>query len=283
MKNKKILSRILALSAALLLVVALAVPCFADAPATTAETSLSPEVEEFFDSWSAYAYISDINLPDLLGDRIFDYKAVSLTKLSDASAIPIRAIPTIDMAADYYIKTPASQIVYSSIGSDISIWYDEGASSDLSLIFPTNGGDLVLGFTYNFDGTFNLQVVRFNNQIYEGDSISEFVIFLGFDGEVYAMNDLSALLGGVEGSVAYPAEFLRGYSSNTGTAPVEPTRSGMFGQLYYTLRDAIFGKDVVLDGTQDFALTQMATWLTYAVVLLPVIIVVCFCFKCFRW
>lgn len=285
MKTNKILSRLLALSAVLVLVAALALPCFADAPAATAETSLSPEAEEFFNSWFAYAYITDINLRDLIGDQIFDYKAVSLTKLSDVAAIPISAVPTIDMAADYYIKTPASQTIYSSTGSDISIWYDEGGSSDLTLTFPTNGGDLALGFTYNFDGTFNLYVVRFNNQVYTGTSISEFVIFLGFDGEVHAMNDLSALLGGVGGSVAYPAAFYDGYTANSGSGGgsfVPTAKTGMFGQLYYILKDAIYGENAVIGTTQDFILSEIATITVYAFVLMPLLIGVVFFVRIFR-
>ena len=285
MKNNKILSRLLALSAVLVLVSALAIPCFADAPAATAETSLSPEAEEFFNSWSAYTYITDINLRDLIGDQIFDYKAVSLTKLSNASAIRISAVPQLDIAADYYIKTPASHIIYSSTGSDISVWYDEGGSYDLYLTFPTDGGDLNLTFTVNVDGTFNLYGVRFNNQSYEGTSFSEFVIFLGFDGEAHAMNDLSALLGGFEGSVAYPAAFYDGYTANSGSdggSFVPTAKTGMFGQLYYILKDAIYGENAVIGTTQDFILSEIATITVYAFVLMPLLIGVVFFVRIFR-
>lgn len=55
--------------------------------------------------------------------------------------------------------------------------------------------------------------------------------------------------------------------------PKDTSRSGMFGQLYNILRDAIFGKDVILDNSQDFVLTQISTWMTYIVILLPILVV----------
>lgn len=60
-----------------------------------------------------------------------------------------------------------------------------------------------------------------------------------------------------------------------------PIRSGFFGQLYYLLRDAIFGKDVVLDSAQDFTLTQISTWMTYIIILLPIIVIAIFLWRVF--
>lgn len=78
--------------------------------------------------------------------------------------------------------------------------------------------------------------------------------------------------GGVYMTVEYTTEYVP--KENT-------TRSGMFGQLYNILRDAIFGKDVLLDDSQDFVLTQISTWMTYIVILLPILVVGVVLFKIF--
>ena len=281
MKNKKILSRVLALSAAFILVVALAVPCFADTPENVPDGAL----DAFYNNWGA-SNISGINLRERLGDGIFDYSAVSLSRLRPD--VLIRAInfsPSTVLQLDYIIVTPIPDTVLN--GNEVEIWYDVTGDASLFISFKNSAmGDLDLIYSFDYDNYgFVLNTVRYGSSNYTGNSITNFIVFIGFTGSATLMNDLSFVLGGTQDSVAYPAEFLQGYTSNTGSgsAPVEPTRSGMFGQLYYTLRDAIFGEDVVLDGTQDFVLTQMVTWLTYAVALLPVIVCVCFCFKCFRW
>lgn len=279
MKNKKILSRVLALSAALILVVALAIPCFADTPENVPDGAL----DAFYNNWGA-SNISGINLRERLGDDIFDYSAVSLSRLRPDVLIKSTNFSAGgDFQLDFIIVTPISDIVLT--GNEVELWFDITGDYSLTITFKDSAqGNLVLIYSYDYDNYgFVLNSVCYATSNYTGNSITNFIVFIGFTGSATLMNDLSFVLGGTQDSVAYPAEFLQGYTANTGTAPVEPTRSGMFGQLYYTLRDAIFGEDVVLDGTQDFVLTQMATWLTYAVVLLPVIICVCFCFKCFRW
>lgn len=282
MKNKKILSRVLALSATLILVVALAVPCFADTPVNVPDGAL----DAFYNNWGASDMI-DINLREIYGYDIFDYSAISLTTLLPNGTYSISSAPVGSISADFYVKKLSSGEVYTLSNSQIATWYDEGGSQDITLYFGSaNDNKFVLNYYKDYNtNSYMLTSATWMGTIYHGTDIPDFVIFVGFRNSPAFMNDLSVLLGGTQDSVAYPAEFLQGYTSNTGSgsAPIEPTRSGMFGQLYYTLRDAIFGEDVVLDGTQDFTLTQMATWLTYAVALLPAIICVCFCFKCFRW
>ena len=79
------------------------------------------------------------------------------------------------------------------------------------------------------------------------------------------------------------ADFVGGFNNNRPDGVVPSAKTGLFGQLYYILSDAIYGENVVLGSTQDFALTLVTTLLVLCVVLLPVLLVVAIMFKLFRW
>lgn len=57
----------------------------------------------------------------------------------------------------------------------------------------------------------------------------------------------------------------------------------MFQQIYQILSDALYGSEAVLDNYQQFVLTQMSTWMSYAVVLIPVIAMVALTVKLLKW
>lgn len=57
----------------------------------------------------------------------------------------------------------------------------------------------------------------------------------------------------------------------------------MFQQIYTILSDALYGSEAVLDNYQEFVLTQMSTWMSYAVVLIPVIAMVAITVKLLKW
>lgn len=57
----------------------------------------------------------------------------------------------------------------------------------------------------------------------------------------------------------------------------------MYQQLYQILSDALYGSEAVLDNYQQFVLTQMSTWMSYAVVLIPVIAMVALTVKLLKW
>ena len=57
----------------------------------------------------------------------------------------------------------------------------------------------------------------------------------------------------------------------------------LYGQLYEILQTAIYGGNAPLDTYQEFVLTQMATYLSYGLCLLPVIAIVAITVKLLKW
>lgn len=279
MKNNKLFSRVLALSAALLLVVALAVPCFADAPDTVPDDAL----EAFYDSWEVSPHPI---LKDVLGDRILSYSAVSYGSLSSGrlstpTGIPIYGLTVYRAVGDVYLVD--SEGGYLALENQ-SIEFNADADSPDFLLTVSDSNNTLM-FVYIPDGAaLSLVQVKVNGNELDLDSVS-FSVFIGFTDSVNYMNDFALLLGGTQDSVAYPAEFYEGYIANTngGSGSASTAKTGLFGQLYYILKDAIYGEGVAIGSYQDFMLTQISTWTVYALVFIPIIIGVCFMVKCFRW
>lgn len=57
----------------------------------------------------------------------------------------------------------------------------------------------------------------------------------------------------------------------------------LYNQLYEILQNAIYGSNATLDTFQQFVLTQMSTYLSYGLCLLPVIAIVAVTVKLLKW
>lgn len=274
MKNKKLFARILALCTVTVLLFALALPCFADAPDDVPVGAL----DAFYQSWQVPDTLG-VDLRDIYGDSIFNYYSVSLSKLRPDTDLSFTNpdLYYVEFRADCYIFLPTVEETIIT-GTDVKVvnWYDDGGSEEIFFgIQFGDGRELVILFVpADSSSTFRLQSVSYGGTTLTGEQLSDVVVFLGFNNIPDYLIDLSILLGGSQESVAYPKEFLRNY---------EPLPSGLYDQLYSILRDAIYGEDVVLDGAQDFSLTLVTTLLVFVTVLLPVLLVVAIMFKLFRW
>lgn len=306
MKNKKILSRILALCSVVVLLFALAIPCFAD------ETSQVPTNAEL---WELFAQQDDDNNGNVA------YKELRAVGFDDHDIYSVGTIYTFSQNVSYldYFFTYGywgNILNEQNQGAlDIPLAYGAvtltmGGSNEPDLIYYINrlsinylsGAELTI-YGYDSDGiVFNLS--------YRGDDYAFNELSLGInddydymvsDGQNQDMLDVALMIGywdlyGASDyvraitddaySISYPAGFAYGYTSGyTANRPdgvVPPAKTGLFGQLYYILSDAIYGENVVLGSTQDFALTLVTTLLVLCVVLLPVLLVVAIMFKLFR-
>lgn len=230
MKNKKIISRVLAVFAVLVLMVSMALPAFADEQGTQESPVYVIQKVEFTDFDTMFTWLKS------------NYqKIVSVSIVAPSNGVVYTATNVVYMADSSY---ESFSIGSSVVLPDIS---DETFYFSLGLIRYLDSEDLTLlvgGWT-NGEPDVNIIVSESN--------WSQF----GLRFTVYYMEELVT-----DGSAT-------------------PVRSGMFGQLYYILRDALFGKNVVLDNAQDFTLTQISTWMTYIVILLPIIVVAVFLVRVF--
>lgn len=57
----------------------------------------------------------------------------------------------------------------------------------------------------------------------------------------------------------------------------------IYNELYTILADAIYGNGAILDTYQSFVLTQIATYLSYGLLLLPVVALLVITIRLLRW
>lgn len=57
----------------------------------------------------------------------------------------------------------------------------------------------------------------------------------------------------------------------------------IYNDLYTILSEALYGSEAVLDTYQSFVLTQIATYLSYGLLLLPVIALIVLTIRLLRW
>lgn len=216
MKNKKILSRVLAVIAALVLVVALAVPCFADEiPPIKDNQYVVGEIQ--FDTYDQMVNWYYENMTAIFAVKVYDYEVFYKTG---------------DGFCSYSMSLFDQQVVHTTF---------------VIKSFNFNNGDC---YYEELFGNYSAGEVALTS-IYKSNLNPSDVVFLYYT---------TASSGGSDA----------------------PTRSGMFGQLFTIIKDAIFGQDAVLDSTQEFTLTQISTWMTYIVLLLPIFVVAAILIKCFR-
>lgn len=312
MKNKKLISRIFALSAALVLVVALALPCFADENTDSKDWNtfyfyIDEKNPEYNDNL-AYRSLKNADYNEfpinpieslvlfsyvpIIGDSFYIYGAVGFYASSDSQDLYelyhsfgkgyVSFRPSLDSENPLYEYMICGLRVRILPTAYVEYYFeDENGDRALSLYYEYSDGDYLL--TTVVLGDIDIEVT--DQSVLDGAVIDFAYVVVDFD--VKASYDYIRCLTDDTFSVEYPSGFASGYASGIANAPDgdtsnEPTRSGMFGQLYYILRDAIYGENVVIDSTQDFSLTLVCTLLVLCTVLLPVIVVVAFLFKAFR-
>lgn len=57
----------------------------------------------------------------------------------------------------------------------------------------------------------------------------------------------------------------------------------IYQQLYDILSEAIYGAGATLDNYQEFVLTQISTYMSYGVTLIPVIALIAITVKLLKW
>lgn len=294
MKNKtKIIARIIALTSALLLVVAFAVPCLAD-------TGVDQQVLEAFET-----YVASVN-PDAInpcynalkqqGVNPLDYPYMVSGKLSGDKSFTdwvFNYIPSDDyrylycQAAIYDSAGLGSFIAYPNGLFDCEIEIYNNPDGPPEIVFLVNIGEgdpVILRFEEDGGGSCYLRSVEYLDETI--NDISTISIVLLFNYTDYKFMNGFANTVFMDDSVPNCfsiADFIGGYTVTRPDGVVPPAKTGLFGQLYYILSDAIYGQNVELGSTQEFALTLVSTLLVFCVVLLPVLLVVAMMFKLFRW
>lgn len=309
MKNKKILARIIALTSALVLVVALALPCFADEPPSNAQL------------WAAFVendpeIVDNFAVENLASNGFFDVP-IDLCATIHSFQLNVEQFDTFynyPLFGNYISANSQTPIYFENIlyrgavtftpssgDFPLEVWYFDKMIMDvrpLAYVYiyfddmETNSRALAFEYTYNA-GNYDLALLSFNDDEFEfslgtltDDRVDVAVLTPIYNATAY--DDIFRCITDDTYGVSYPSGFALGYNSNTNgsdtpVTPDEPTRSGMFGELYEILGDAIYGDGATIDGTQDLALTLVATLLVFCVILLPVLLVVAMMFKLFRW
>ena len=277
MKKNKISIRIFAIIATLILTFALAIPCFAD-----------EEQNEVYDSFISQIP-AEMNTPALeglmymVGDDLMAFDTVcsgyvtaeqDLTGFaghdSDFQAV-VQGDFVIDNAGEIYF-CQNYYLVVSSSADFLTIVILEDLDLDTSIVaFFTYGisiDDMGLHYAYLGD----LNVGGMSIPVEDASSVS--IAYGLYNNTTGLHNNVPSVLFG-SFDVLHPATYSTAYEQGTlgGGDNGDTVCSGMFGQLYNILKDAIFGSDVTLDNNQDFVLTQISTWLTYIVLLLPILVI----------
>ena len=221
MKNKKLLTRLFALLASLVLVFALALPCFAD--------DAQPEVQ----------------YQDFVIDSFEDLNAFVALNLSGV------------YSATLYNGNLSDYVFYGAVDVSNNIYFTGTVS------FANDGHLFLQTFSADFD------VALISGYSFLADYVDNQFEYEALP-QQYDSFDESLRL------VIYNVPV-----SSTPADPATPS-SDMYSNLFNILKDAIYGSDVELTGSQEYALTLISTILTYATILLPVILVIFIAVWCFK-
>ena len=299
MKNKtKIIARIIALTSALVLVVALTLPCFADAPITDRSEDVlkafnnmlpaSMNTDAYHEFLSVYG--NDLFTYDTLVSGTFyngtvDTGLYSLSNYMGFIECATFAYVKIVGSEPQYMIAPKGDAFYCGLNSLDGVYATFTVLSELDF----NAGQTLVYIDYtqsvDTDGTILLtpaSVTLFGTELpLEAIETMQFG-FVASHQDVVTMNTIPKVLFN-DGAVVSPREFYNAYFYNRTDGVVPPLKSGMFGQLYYILGDAIFGTTVGIGTAQEFALSLVCTLLVFIVILLPVLLVAAMVCRLFRW
>lgn len=252
MKNKKLLTRIFALLASLVLVVALAVPCFADTRIDDTDYVINSIT--FTDGNSAYEWL--INNADKCIRAVARIASVEgyvpfdsfFYAVSDGEIIGVHG-------SNYY------GWIYNQPFSEITTecWMFDIDANVLSFTVSPIRTDIESGVTPSVNG---LPLVELPHDQW---SLVELTLTCEYVTEYIPEENTNGGGGSDDGDGSF--------------VPIQ--KEGLFGQLYYILKEAIYG-NVVIGTSQEFALAQVTQYLVLATVLLPLIFVVIITFKMLR-
>lgn len=294
MKNKKILARIFALTMTVALVFALSIPCFADTPDNQYQSVLSAFNNYLPSSMNNHIYQEFLSV---YGEGVFSYDVLvsgTVTKNTvDTGIAALRIYSGSFLCQGFgYVKVLGNDAQTFVLPIDTSALltfaFVDGEETLVAIQIESQGAFTVtLFYSLTHDSSdssimLTLAEVRINNATIRADLIEELQIgFVSNDPNLKTMNTIPLVLFG-DSTVAHPKEFYEGYTFPRIEGVIPPLRTGMFGELYYILGDAIYGSTVGLGSAQEFALTLVATILTFATILLPILIVIGIVVWCFK-
>lgn len=286
MKNKQIFARIFALLFAMALVVALALPCFA--------FETDEELNALRDSFLDY-YGLDYSLASFIANNIPIEDFITLEYLYTTDYTVSYNKPFI---GSYYLFYGAEmsqgnmyidcdvEAVALSVADEVSIYHSSNLSyewvSHDYITFSLFASDTeVIQYRWEYNQASNQYFLAdaFYNSVELPDGT---VVQMAICGLNVTLQD-DFFIGMCDDCTRYdPRAFGEGaYVYNIGSTPGD-TPDGMYGQLYSILRSSLFG-DGTLTPDQQFTLTQTAMWLSWAVILVPIIICVCITVKLLRF
>lgn len=287
MKNKKILSRVLAFSAVLVLMAALALPCFADSTGNETLDSFIASVPDAMHTPALNALVAE------KGSDLLFYDTLASGYLSTTSNI----VGFMINGSGTFLGLSQGSFAFSdglnppTVLDNVTVVFSADTYAETLSIFlldDLEAFNIFAGVEYSLETDNNIyyatlkQVLLGDLTIPASDVAGLSVAYVLDNATTTLQNNIPSVLFGST-DVAHPTQFMAGYYANV-DGEIPPTRTGMYGDLYDILRDAIFGDNVILDASQDYALTLLSTVLTYVIVLAPVIIVVCIAVWCFkRW
>ena len=286
MNNKKMIARIFALLFAMTLVIALALPCFA--------FETDEELNALRDSFLDY-YGLDGTLASYISKNIPIEDFITLEYLYTTDYTVSYNKP---FGGSYYLFYGAEmsqgnmyidcdvEAVALSVADEVSIYhmsnlFYEWVSHDY-ITFSLFASDTeVIQYRWEYNQASNQYFLSdaFYNSVEIPDGTVVQMVVCGLN--VTLQNDF--FIGMCDDWLRFnPRAFSEGaYVYNNGSTP-EDTPDGMYGQLYSILRSSLFGNGT-LTPDQQFTLTQTAMWLSWAVILVPIIICVCITVKLLRF
>ena len=257
MNNKKTIARIFAIFFAMALVVALALPCFAD---DTSDIDYDQIYNDFINYYGLADSLELQTLVEQYGAEQFmiqDYLyiindcSIYVGKILQGNTLPTLGPYKIDYYSYYqslsYFAMSVEDTVFSIYGPSVVYEWNYHDIAYYMLVDNENMRlDFVLEYYYNFDSGY-----------YELDTSNEFVTNLVFLTNT-PIDDIMPVFSETYSTYS-PKEFLNGYTSNKTVVSdpsfVPTSKTGLFGQLYYILKDAVYGSDTVIGTSQDFILT----------------------------
>lgn len=251
--NKKLLTRLFALLASLVLVLALAVPCFADG--LISEESYCLKTITFTDRPSLWAWLTE------------NYSLVQRAVLS----VSLAPVP----------------VVYDSI--NIRYSGDELSNVLFTGFYPLSIEETSVRYMQNYisitdTGAEALLAEKYVTLQDVSDSPSGLSYVLFGDGTPSEIPDAYWEQLGVNVTIYYYDEFTLPVSPETPNEPNTPAEpeAGWYGQVKTIIKNAVFGENTLLNEAQQFTLDQISLWLTLVVILLPLIVGAVILVRCFR-
>lgn len=284
MKKHNFLSRVLSFVAvAVVLCSLLVLPTFAD------ETSVYQDAYyQFCETYGIHTlerypldlYALDYGYDSLMGygsAYVFGVFAEDLTWLY-ANSIVSPAVENSQYSYDYELEGIAGAIYkpdtdeyYAFDNAMYSIYVGGRTRVYLDI---TQGDFTFLRLEYSWDNV-NEEYLLSNALLFEDILASDtYVYFALLVPMAQEQNEAFELLATSGIDRLSPNAFCDGYTNAPEGGAGTVVMGGMYRDIYTILKSGIYGDGAILDANQSFVLTQMSTYITYGVVLLPLLVAV---------